>query len=133
MRVRWLAASIAALVLVAGGGYAWLTNHSCAPNSTVAEKTECEAPADAARGAFDPVMAGVCQFSCATQTPYETKDVVAQPGAIDGRLTRCPVSGVVFTVGSDHPRSQAAGHEYVLCCDQCRIRFAKSPDQYVRA
>lgn len=136
MRVRWLAASIATLVLVAGSGYAWLaaSQRPCASNnSSMAADAECEAPAGAANGSFDPVMSSVCRFSCATQEPYEAKDVVAQPDALAGRLTRCPVSGVVFTVDADRPRTLRAGHEFVFCCDQCRAKFAKNPTRFVKA
>ncbi len=82
------------------------------------------APAGASTGSFDPVMSGACRFSCATKTAYEEKDVIAQPGAEDGRLTRCPVSGVLFTVDAGRPHGKSGGHEYVFCCDQCRARFA---------
>jgi len=126
MKPRWLVLSLAALVLVAGGGFAWLASsqHWYGSSDSVA--------AGAARGSFDPTLSGACRFSCATQTAYEEKDVIAQPGAKDGRLTRCPVSGVVFTVDAGRPHGEAGGREYVFCCDQCQARFAEDPDRYVK-
>ena len=134
MKLRWLVLSLAAPVLVAGTGYAWLArSQRCAPGGATAAGRECESPSSgAARGSFDPLMSGACRFSCATQTAYEEKDVIAQPGAMAGRLTRCPVSGVVFTVDASRPHGKAGGHEYVFCCDQCETRFAKNPDRYVK-
>jgi YHS domain-containing protein len=134
MKIRWIV-SLAALVLVTGTGYAWLARSQrwCAPGGSAAAGTECEAaPGGAATGSFDPVMSGACRFSCATQTDYEEKDVIAQPGARDGRLTRCPVSGVVFTVDAGRPHGEAGGREYVFCCDQCQAKFAKEPARYIK-
>ena len=90
MKLRWLILSLAAPVLVAGTGYAWLarSQRGCAPGTATAVGTECESlPSGAARGSSDPVMSGACRFSCATKTAYEEKDVIAQPGAMAGRLT----------------------------------------------
>jgi hypothetical protein len=85
-----------------------------------------------ATGSFDATMSGVCRFSCAAQQPYEAKDVVPQPGAVAGRLTRCPVSGVVFEVDDQRPRVALASGEYVLCCDRCAEKLKKDPARFVR-
>jgi len=81
----------------------------------------------------DPGMAGVCKMSCATHAPYDEADVVAQPGAVAGRLTRCPVSGVVFTVRDDATRVTYAGHVWYLCCDGCAKKFRKDPARFTGA
>lgn len=80
----------------------------------------------------DPVMAGVCRMSCATHA-YDAADVVAQPGAIVGRLTRCPVSGVVFTVEDDATAVTHAGQTWYLCCDGCKETFRKDPARFTGA
>lgn len=80
--------------------------------------------------AFDPVMSSACRFSCATQQPYEEKDVAPQPGAKMGQLTRCPVSGVVFAVDEGRPRLRHARADYVFCCDRCAAKFQKHPERF---
>jgi hypothetical protein len=63
---------------------------------------------------------------------YESSEIVAQPGAEDGDLARCPVSGVVFAVASDHPRIVAGDDAYRLCCDGCAKKFRAEPARFVR-
>ena len=82
-------------------------------------------------GAFDPKMSGVCQFACAAPQAYDERDLAPQPGATNGRLTRCPVSGVVFVVDEQRPRVLISPGEYVLCCDGCTKKFKKDPGRFV--
>ena len=126
---------IAAFVaLIAIGGYGMVSGVLCPAHTTGAGAKTAAAGAGqgTATGAFDPTMSGVCRFSCAAQQPFEEKDVVPQPGAVAGRLTRCPVSGVVFEVDDQRPRVAWASGEYVLCCDRCAEKLKKDPGRFVR-
>ena len=84
----------------------------------------------AAASGPDPEMAGVCQKSCATRQAYDEVDIVPQPGAVVGRLTRCPVSGVVFTVNEHGTAVSYAGSTWYLCCDGCAKKFRRDPARF---
>ena len=86
-----------------------------------------------ALGRFDPAMSGVCRFGCATKIKYDAKDVIAQPGATAGRLTQCPVSGVVFAVDANRQHVRYGKDDYVTCCDKCAAKLKKDPRHFVRA
>jgi YHS domain-containing protein len=81
--------------------------------------------------AIDPTMAAVCERACATRLAYDPGDVVTQPGAVVGWLTRCPVSGVVFAVTTGSARVDHAGKTYYLCCDRCSGKFRDAPARFV--
>ena len=83
-------------------------------------------------GKFDPVMSGVCRFACATKLKYDATDVIAQPGAKSGRLTQCPVSGVVFVVDEKRPHLRVADKEYVACCGNCAAKLRGDPAHYLK-
>jgi hypothetical protein len=87
----------------------------------------------ATQTSFDPEMAGVCQGTCAAKIAYQESDVVAQPGANPGNLTRCVVSGVVFQVGNGNPRVDHAGKSYYLCCKGCAGKFRENPGRFVKS
>jgi YHS domain-containing protein len=87
----------------------------------------------AAASGPDHAMAGVCQKSCATRQAFDEADVVPQPGAVVGRLTRCPVSGVVFTVHEDGTAVSYAGSTWYLCCDGCAKKFRQDPARFTGA
>ena len=78
-------------------------------------------------------MSGVCRFACATRLEYNSKDVMAQPGATVGKLTQCPVSGVVFEVAASRPHLRIANEEYVTCCDKCAQKLKANPRHYLKA
>ena len=88
-------------------------------------------PSGKVLGNFDVAMAG-CRFACATQAEYSAESVVAQPGAQDGRLTQCPVSGVVFNVDAMRPHVGVGEDEYVTCCDACAEKLRRNPGRFVR-
>ena len=77
-------------------------------------------------------MSGVCRFACATKLKYEAKNVLAQPGAQTGKLTQCPVSGVVFAVDANRPHVRIGRDEYVTCCDKCATKLKHDPRHYLR-
>jgi len=105
---------------------------SCSPAKGAAT-TACENPHSKIAGNFDPVMSGVCRFACATKLKYDSKDVQAQPGAKAGRLTQCPVSGVVFAVDPSRPRVRIGKDDYIVCCDKCAQKLKASPSHYLKA
>jgi hypothetical protein len=75
----------------------------------------------------------MCQGSCAAKIAYQESDIVPQPGAREGDLTRCVVSGVVFKVSSGNPKTAHAGNDYILCCQACAERFSANPALYVKS
>ena len=83
-------------------------------------------------GRFDTSMSGVCRFGCATKLRFDARDVLAQPGARDGRLTQCPVSGVVFGADAGRPHVKIAGADYRTCCDRCAQKLKRDPKRYLR-
>ena len=93
----------------------------------------CEASGGKLTGHFDSSMSGVCRLGCATKLKYNANSVSAQPGAQPGRLTQCPVSGVVFAVDASRPHVRIGKDEYITCCDQCATRLKHDPRHYLRA
>lgn len=120
---------------VAGGkGAACKDAGACDPASCDAggKTTAAAKSSGKVLGHFDLAMAG-CRFACATQARYDAKSVIAQPGARDGRLTQCPVSGVVFNVDDRRPHVRVGADDYVTCCDTCAEKLRKNPRRFVRA
>lgn len=107
---------------------------SCDPAAceTGAKTTAAAKPSGKVLGHFDLAMAG-CRFACATKATYDGKSVIAQPGAKDGKLTQCPVSGVVFSVDTKRPHVRVGADDYVTCCDTCAEKLRKNPRRFVRA
>jgi hypothetical protein len=105
---------------------------TCSP-AQGATAASCENTTGKIAGHFDPAMSGVCRFACATRLEYKSADVTAQPGARAGKLTQCPVSGVVFAVDTNRPHVRIAGDEYVTCCDKCAQKLKKDPRHYLKA
>jgi hypothetical protein len=145
---------ILVVALLAGGAYAVSTVASkctmhggTATQATAASTasgceagtTDCGPASDACApasgkvsGNFDAAMSGVCRFACATKVAFDAKDVVAQPGAVAGKLTQCPVSGVVFAVEDSRPHVRL-DDEYVTCCDKCADKLKANPSHYILA
>ena len=136
-------ASVLTLIVI-GGAAIWAVaggkTATCSHDASACDPASCEAgtksavaakPSGKALGRFDPAMAG-CRFACATKLKHDAKAVMAQPGAKDGRLTRCPVSGVVFSVDAKRPRVRVGTDEYVTCCDTCAEKLRKNPRRFVR-
>jgi len=134
------------LALVATGAHVALAGKQCSkPCGTSAQAgaasncssantaASCEAPSGKISGHFDPAMSGVCRFACATKLKYDAKDVSAQPGARAGKLTQCPVSGVVFAVDANRPHVRVGREEYVTCCDRCATKLRHDPRHYLKA
>ncbi len=105
---------------------------SCSPTKATAS-VACENTYGKITGHFDPLMSSACRFSCATRLKYDPKDVQAQPGAKAGRLTQCPVSGVVFAVDANRPHVRVGKDEFVTCCDKCAQKLKANPRHYLKA
>ena len=106
---------------VVGGAAAWFALGGCVASCG----------ADPTTGSKDQVMALICERSCAAKGPYEASAVAAQPGAAEGALTRCPVSGVVFTLTQESPRVAASGREWRTCCDTCATKLSENPTKFL--
>ena len=137
---------LAVLALVGMGAYAAVagkqgsrpcaTSAQTSPGSTCSSgepASSCEAPGGKIAGHFDSAMSGVCRFACATKLKYDARDVLAQAGARVGRLTQCPVSGVVFAADANRPRVRAGSEEYVICCDKCATKLKHDPRHYLKS
>jgi len=132
-----------ATVVALGGAAIWAMaggiGSTRAKGSSACDPSACETGATTAAspkkgkvlGHFDLAMAG-CRFACATKLTYDATSVVAQPGARQGRLTQCPVSGVVFVVDAERPRVRVGADDYVTCCDTCAEKLRKNPRRFVR-
>lgn len=84
---------------------------------------------------WDPVddaFAG-CAESCGSHVEGAGADVVAQPGAVVGDRTYCPVSGAVFEVDADHPHVEVDRHTLWFCCAACARYFAAHRDAVLDA
>lgn len=109
--------------------HASAASSSCSSDAAAPSR---EAAGGTIAGHFDPAMSGVCRYACATTLKYTAADVVAQPGAQAGKLTQCPVSGVVFAVDPSRPRVSIAGSDYVTCCDKCAAKLKRDPGHYLK-
>jgi len=98
----------------------------CEPHDAALAGTRAKAT-----GNKDAFMAMVCGNTCATGVEHREADLVAQPGAGEEDLTRCPVSGVVFAVGERNPAVAYRGDTYRLCCAGCEKAFRKDPARFV--
>lgn len=129
--VRRYLVGLAALVLVAAGAYGVYAGiqytKSCEPAPA------SDSASGAIAGNFDSGMSGVCRFACATKTDYKAADVLAQPGAQSGKLTQCPVSGVVFLVDVGRPRVPVEGEDFVACCGNCAAKLQHDPGHYLKS
>ena len=140
---RALTATVVLTVVAIGGAALWAVaggkNATSSKDASACDPAECESgtsvavakPSGKVLGKFDPTMAG-CRFACATKVKYEAKAVVAQPGARAGKLTQCPVSGIVFNVDAKRPHVQLGADDYVTCCDTCAEKLRKNPGRFVR-
>jgi len=128
-----IVAATASVALLAGVVVARTVEiHSCGAHSAMAAGEACGVAGSArATGDKDLVMSVVCERSCAVKEKYDEADLVLQPGAREGDLTRCPVSGVVFHVTAAHPRVEYRGQAFRLCCGGCEGKFRANPARFV--
>ncbi len=81
----------------------------------------------------DPQAMLACQASCAESvSEYQESDIVAQPGAREGDLVRCPVSCVVVRA-RDENLVTYAGKDYFACCMGCASRLRAEPKRFLDA
>ena len=119
-----------------GGGRTLICSHDAsvsdpATGDAVVKSATAAKGSDKVLGKFDVAMAG-CRFACATKARYDAMAVLPQPGAEDGKLTQCPVSGVVFSVDAERPHVSVGADEYVTCCDTCAEKLRENPRRFVR-
>ena len=50
-----------------------------------------------------------------------------------GDVTTCPVSGDVFTVTAESPKTEIDGKTYYFCCAGCVDKFAADPAKFLNA
>lgn len=73
-----------------------------------------------------------------TKPTTETKVADAKAGDVKkngeakiGDKTTCPVSGEVFEVKADSPKTDHAGKTYYFCCPGCDKKFQADPKKYL--
>ena len=110
--------------VVLGGGHNCSSDASSAScgDSKNASNVACENSSGKLTGKFDAGMSSMCRYSCA-----------AKAGAKLGKLTQCPVSGVVFAVDASRPHVRIAKADYVTCCGQCAKKLKANPGRYLKA
>lgn len=120
----------AAIFAVAGGKVSFCSMGSGSADSNATQTAHTQSSGKVL-GKFDLAMAG-CRFACATKLEYDASAVIAQPGAEPGKLTQCPVSGVVFSVDASRPHVAVGADDYVTCCDACAEKLRNNPRRFVR-
>lgn len=80
----------------------------------------------AASGAAASAEAAGEMCSGMTSKDYDDDDVVPQPGAKIGDLTKCLISGKVFRVTKSSPHIEHKGKTYYTCCPSCIPTLEKS-------
>jgi Cu+-exporting ATPase len=81
----------------------------------------CGAAAPAPAPASPPAVSGA---QTALKAPGEAKV---------GDVTKCPVSGEVFTVTAASPHADYDGKTYYFCCADCPNAFMKDPQKYLKS
>jgi len=92
------------------------------------EKAHAQTGALEATDAVDPAFVG-CSQSCGLHSGRERKLARAQPGANEGDVTFCPVSGAVFRVTPQTPQRAARGKVLFFCCEACAAFFTQHEAQ----
>jgi len=60
-------------------------------------------------------------------------DAVVQPGAHQGQLTYCPVSGVMFRVQPTSAHRDMDGTPLYFCCESCANYFSAHRERVIAA
>ena len=79
---------------------------------------------------YNNKMSVVCEYSCAAKDVDPSK-VVAQSLAKIGNYTKCPISGVVFSITDESSKVNYKGKTAFICCATCSQLFDQSPAEYV--
>jgi hypothetical protein len=135
MTRKWMILAGSVLILTGAGaaawGLGWCPLGGCCASSCAAPDAGGPVATAAFTGDYDRKMSLVCQLACAAKAPPEGAEVAAQPDVVPGKLTRCPVSGVVFTVTAESARIARGGHEWTTCCATCADMVRKEPTRYL--
>ncbi len=78
---------------------------------------------------YDTKMSWVCEMSCAAKN-YEKDKVVSNSTAKPGELTKCPISGVVFTVNENSGIVKRGDFTYHTCCGTCANMYTEDSSKY---
>lgn len=78
---------------------------------------------------YDAKMSWVCEMNCAAKN-YDKNKVVANSKAKPGDLTKCPVSGVVFTIVEGSGTIRHNDITYHTCCGTCANMYAEDSVKY---
>jgi len=134
----WHDGSLAVAGDDACAGHAMATGAACAHDGAMAgDCDDCpfmkEGATAAGRlaGNFEASRSEVCEGACSAPVDAGAVTLVAQPGVAPGDYTRCPVSGVVFSVQPDQAHFAYRGAEYFTCCDGCARMLAREPGRYI--
>ncbi len=69
-----------------------------------------------------------------TQATTNPADVLPNDGTRKiGEVTKCAVSGEVFTVAEDSPKAEYNGGTYYFCCGGCVDKFKAEPTKFTAA
>lgn len=94
------------------------------------QTTEAAESAEEAEGAYGE--SGTDEPAATTETA--PGDVMPNDGTRQvGDITKCPVSGDVFTVAADSPKAEHDGGTYYLCCKGCIDKFEADPAKFLSA
>jgi len=73
---------------------------------------------------YDSKQNKICQRGCAEKSMnYTDADVKPNANAVIGKVTKCPVSGVMFRVKKSTPKIEHNGKNYQFCCNSCALKF----------
>src|SRR5947208_3331109 len=78
--------------------------------------------------AVDAVFKGCSEVGSCGMRGRNPRAVV-QPGAKEGDLTYCPVSGAVFRVKETSLHADVGGRPLFFCCEACARHFAQNRDR----
>jgi len=65
------------------------------------------------------------------EADVDPADIIAQPGASVGDITRCPMSGMLFRVEDTSAFSEYQGQNVYFCCAGCIRRFERNPEAHL--
>jgi YHS domain-containing protein len=69
-------------------------------------------------------------MSCAAKN-YDKNRIVINSLAKQGELTKCPISGVVFTITENTGIIKYGDKTYHTCCGSCANMFSDQPSKYL--
>ncbi len=74
-----------------------------------------------------------CAGGCGMRVAGPQDGVVAQPGALVGQRTYCPVSGVAFVIKATSAHRTVGDKTLYFCCETCAAYFTANQAQILAA